>query len=68
MSLEISNRASRIVQAEIRSMSIECEKVNGINLAQGVCDTEVPLPVRRGAQMAIDEGVNSYTRNSARPS
>jgi aminotransferase len=62
MTLEISQRASRIVQAEIRSMTIECERVGGINLAQGVCDTEVPLPVRRGAQMAIDEGVNSYTR------
>lgn len=62
MRLEISRKASRIIQAEIRSMSIECERVNGINLAQGVCDTEVPLPVRRGAQMAIDEGVNSYTR------
>ncbi|MBN1982503.1 MAG: aminotransferase class I/II-fold pyridoxal phosphate-dependent enzyme, partial [Chitinivibrionales bacterium] len=60
--LEVSNRASKIVQAEIRSMSIECENVGGINLAQGVCDTEVPLPVRRGAQMAMDEGVNSYTR------
>jgi aminotransferase len=43
-------------------MSIECEKVGGINLAQGVCDTEVPLPVRRGAQHALDEGINSYTR------
>jgi aminotransferase len=28
-----------------------------------VCDTEVPLPVRRAAQAAIDEGVNSYTRH-----
>jgi aminotransferase len=62
MTLEISKKASRIVQAEIRSMSIECELHNGVNLAQGVCDTEVPFPVRRGAQMAIDEGVNSYTR------
>jgi aminotransferase len=43
-------------------MSIACEQVGGINLAQGVCDTEVPLPVRRGAQWAIDHGVNSYTR------
>lgn len=43
-------------------MSIECEKVGGINLAQGVCDTEVPLQVRRGAQLAIDNGINSYTR------
>lgn len=43
-------------------MSIECEKVGGINLAQGVCDTEVPLSVRKGAQAAIDKGINSYTR------
>ncbi|MBI4605304.1 MAG: pyridoxal phosphate-dependent aminotransferase [Planctomycetes bacterium] len=43
-------------------MSIECEKVGGINLAQGVSDTEVPPLVRRAAQVAIDEGVNSYTR------
>ena len=60
--LSLSKRAERIVQAEIRSMSIECEKVNGINLAQGVCDTEVPLLVRNGAHLAIEQGVNSYTR------
>ncbi len=62
MTLKLSKRAERISQAEIRVMSIECEKVGGINLAQGVCDTEVPLPVRRAAQAAIDSGVNSYTR------
>ena len=62
MPLSLSQRAERIVQAEIRAMSIECEKVGGINLAQGVCDTEVPLPVRRGAQLGIDYGLNSYTR------
>jgi len=43
-------------------MSIACEKVQGINLAQGVCDTEVPAPVREGAKHAIDHGINSYTR------
>jgi len=43
-------------------MSIECEKVGGINLAQGVCDTETPLAVRQGAHHAIEQGINSYTR------
>jgi len=43
-------------------MSVACEKVNGINLAQGVCDTEVPEEVREGAKHAIDHGINSYTR------
>jgi aminotransferase len=62
MTLKLSARTSRITQAEIRAMSIECERLGGINLAQGVCDTEVPEPVRRGAQRAIDDGINSYTR------
>ncbi len=44
-------------------MTIECDKVGGINLAQGVCDMEVPLAVRRRAQSAMDEGINSYTRH-----
>jgi len=62
MTLEISRRAERIVQSEIRSMHIECERVKGINLSQGVCDTEVPVTVRRGAQQAIEDGINTYTR------
>lgn len=62
MSLTLSRKANLVVQSEIRNMSIECDKVGGINLAQGVCDTEVPDPVRKGAQEAIDQGVNSYTR------
>lgn len=60
MSLSLNKRADRIVQAEIRAMSIECEEVGGVNLAQGVCDTEVPLPVRKSTQVAIDQGFNSY--------
>ena len=62
MSLTLSKRADGIVQAEIRVMTIECEKVGGINLAQGVCDVGVPAPVARGAQIAIDNGINCYTR------
>jgi aminotransferase len=62
MSLSLSQRAARTAQSEIRMMSVECEKVKGINLAQGVCDTEVPAIVRAGAQQAIDAGLNSYTR------
>lgn len=49
-------------------MSLECERLNGINLAQGVCDTPVPEAVRAGAKRAIDEGVNAYTRYDGIPS
>jgi len=61
MSLELSARHEWVMQSEIRNMSIECDRVCGINLSQGVCDTEIPLPVRRGAQEAIESGVNTYT-------
>src|SRR5262249_56483335 len=58
----LSKNAARIVQSEIRIMSVECEKARGINLAQGICDTEVPEPVRRASKAAIDGGAKSYTR------
>ena len=42
-------------------MSIECDRVGGLNLAQGICDTDVPESAG-AAKAAIDEGINSYTR------
>jgi aspartate/methionine/tyrosine aminotransferase len=48
-------------------MTIACAKAGGINLAQGVCDTPVPEPVRRAAQAAIEEGWNTYTRSDGLP-
>jgi aminotransferase len=62
MGLKLSDRHQWILQSEIRNMSLECARVGGINLSQGVCDTEVPLLVRRGAQEAIEAGINTYTR------
>ena len=62
MGLKLSKRHEWVMQSEIRNMSIECDRLGGINLSQGVCDTEVPLEVRRGAQEAIEKGMNSYTR------
>jgi aminotransferase len=63
MALSLSQRAEIIVRSEIRNMSVECERVGGINLSQGVCDTEVPRVIRDGAHAAIEAGVNSYTRH-----
>jgi aminotransferase len=67
MTLKLSARHEWVMQSEIRNMSIECDRVGGINLSQGVCDTEVPLDVRRGAQEAIDRGINTYTRYDGLP-
>ncbi len=43
-------------------MSLACSLAHGINMAQGVCDTEVPHPVAEAAIGAIRDGHNIYTR------
>jgi aminotransferase len=48
--------------SQIRAMTIECEKVKGINLAQGICDLETPKEVIESAITAIREGKNTYSR------
>jgi aminotransferase len=59
--MKLSNRAKNIAQSEIRAMSILCNEKNGLNMAQGLCDLEVPLPVVEGAKEGIDSGKNVYT-------
>jgi aminotransferase len=43
-------------------MSVACDAMNGINLSQGVCDTDPPHPVVEAAIAAIRAGHNIYTR------
>lgn len=62
MELHLSRRTELVVQSEIRNMSIECDKVKGINLSQGICDLPVPSEVIIAAQQAMDNGINAYTR------
>lgn len=61
--LKVSERALKIVKSDIRGMSVECERVNGINLSQGVCDLALPSPVRAGAEAAMRGGLNHYSRH-----
>jgi aminotransferase len=60
--LSLSELAPRVLQSEIRAMTVECDRIGGVNLAQGVCDTDVPAPVAEGAIAAIRAGHNIYTR------
>jgi aminotransferase len=60
--LTLSQLAPGTVQSEIRAMSVACEQMGGINLAQGVCDTPVPSVVEETAIQAIRAGHNIYTR------
>src|SRR3984885_13248880 len=60
--LGLSELAPGVVQSEIRAMTTECDRIGGVNLAQGVCDTEIPEVVAEGAIAAIRAGLNIYTR------
>jgi aminotransferase len=60
--LRLSERTPHFVQSEIRAMTVACADVGGINMAQGVCDTDPPHPVVEAAIAAIRSGHNIYTR------
>lgn len=60
--LALSQLAPGALQSEIRAMTAECDRIGGINLAQGVCDTPIPEPVLAAAHQAIDAGYNIYTK------
>jgi len=51
----LSQIAPLIIQSEIRAMSVECDRISGINLAQGICDTELPPIVAEAAIRAIQD-------------
>lgn len=60
--LGLSQLAPHTYQSEIRAMTTECDRIGGINLAQGVCDTPVPATVEKAAKEAMRAGYNIYTR------
>ena len=60
--LALSTLAPETFQSEIRAMTTECDRMGGINLAQGVCDTPVPDVVLTAAAEAMRGGQNIYTR------
>ncbi|MDP2078925.1 MAG: pyridoxal phosphate-dependent aminotransferase [Sulfuricurvum sp.] len=65
--MKLSDRSTTIAQSEIRSMTRACNALNGINMAQGVCDLEVPSVVIDAAKRAMDEGINIYTPTEGLP-
>ena len=58
----VSRRMVDLAQSEIRAMTQACASMKGLNMAQGVCDTPVPPIVLEGAEKAIRDGHNVYTR------
>jgi aminotransferase len=67
MPVNLSKRHGLVLQSDIRSMTLECSRVGGINLAQGVCDLPLQPSVANGAREAIVAGINAYTRYDGLP-
>lgn len=67
MTRTISRRMADLAQSEIRAMTHACTRMKGLNMAQGVCDTPVPPVVLEGAEKAIRDGYNVYTRFDGLP-
>lgn len=63
----MSRRADGLTQSAIRSMTQECNRINGINMAQGVCDLDIPPEITEGAKNAIDNGFNIYMSCEGHP-
>src|SRR5215510_6126251 len=67
MERQVNQRMTTLAHSEIRAMTQACAQVGGINMAQGVCDTPVPVVVLKGAEKAMESGKNVYTRFDGLP-
>lgn len=59
--MKLGARLANLVISDIRSMSLACNAVGGINLGQGICDLPTPPPVARAACDAINTNKVVYT-------
>jgi len=67
MKQHINQRMAALAHSEIRAMTQACVQANGLNMAQGVCDTPVPPVVLRAAAQAMERGKNVYSRFDGLP-
>jgi len=59
--LKPSEKTKDLKQSGIRAASIECAKIGGINLGQGVCDLPIPENIKREAAAAIEANKSLYS-------
>ena len=67
MRQHINQRMAILAHSEIRAMTQACVQANGLNMAQGVCDTPAPPEVIRAAAQAMERGKNVYSRFDGLP-
>lgn len=63
----VNERMALLGHSEIRAMTQACVRAQGINMAQGVCDTPVPHVVLKAASHAMEDGKNTYSRFDGLP-
>src|SRR5258708_35999079 len=59
---QLSDRLRGLVQSDIRRMSRECERADGINLGQGICDLPTIPELVEGACDAIRASKATYSK------
>ncbi|MFQ5912446.1 MAG: pyridoxal phosphate-dependent aminotransferase [Nitrospinota bacterium] len=64
----LSQRVARFTESVIRGMTRECNRYNGVNLAQGFPDFDAPEEIKEAARQAIAEGWNQYAITWGNPS
>lgn len=57
----LASRTDGLRQSDIRAVTFACNRVNGINLGQGICDLPTPDPIKQAAHEAIDGDRSIYT-------
>src|SRR5687767_13455960 len=50
-----SKRIKNLVQSDIRAMTRECLRLDGINLGQGLCELPIPEPIVAASRAALLE-------------
>jgi len=51
-----------LAQSDIRRMTLECERVGGVNLGQGICDLPTIPELKTGLARAVEENRSTYSR------
>ena len=57
-----ADRIEGLAQSDIRRMSLECARLGGINLGQGICDQPIEPAIKEAAIAAIRDDHSIYTR------
>jgi aminotransferase len=51
-----------LAQSDIRRMTLECERLGGINLGQGICDLPTIPQLKEGLEQAVLANQSTYSR------